>query len=69
MFRPDRERLLSSIVWNAGGDDRADKESLSYYVDCCKYAGIDEVREGENWRSGWISKEENIAQWVKQEVS
>jgi hypothetical protein len=40
MFRPDRDRLLSQVVWNGDRGGHADKKDLSYYVDCCKYAGV-----------------------------
>lgn len=80
MFRPDRDRLLSQVVWNGDRGGHADKKDLSYYVDCCKYAGVDKVRDDENWRAGWISDDagngrlkglghERIAQWLRQEVS
>jgi hypothetical protein len=73
MLQCQRESLISEILWNG-------QEDLSYYVDCCKYSGIDEFKEGVNWRAGRISNKdgneeipgharERIGQWLRQEIS
>lgn len=80
MFAPDRDSQLSKVVWNADRSNNPNREDLSYYVDFCKYAGSNEVADGENWYEGWIddivgnSRQEGlgyskIAQWLRHEVS
>jgi hypothetical protein len=70
MLKRQRESLISKVLWNDH------KEDLSYYVDCCKYSGIDEIKEAVSWRAGPISSKdgneeisglahERIGQWTR----
>jgi len=79
MFAPERAQRLGEVIWNADGRGQADRQHLSYYIECWSYRGLNQSQEGLNWRHGWLGDpktpeghlergDTELSMWVKREV-